>query len=152
MKDTPEQVQLQLWNGKAYVPTGRTAYTNDSGFSYKSLAKFARTMMLNRGYTGFRVAKASRPLKPKYSMPRGTASSRSVEDVQQEYLRWAQSKGLASIHIGNRMPLNSSPERQHRNAAGKIVTVPAVACIFTGSMLPYVEHFEEFHEPESVAA
>ena len=61
----------------------------------------------------WRIARAERPLKPwGYVSPHYTASARRVDEVQQEYLAWAQKRDLQHVTaFGNKSLSNYKNEK-----------------------------------------
>jgi hypothetical protein len=49
------------------------------------------------GRRGWRIAKAGRALKPKYTGPHRSASDRSVDTVREQYFKWAMSVKLPCV-------------------------------------------------------
>jgi hypothetical protein len=92
--------QLQFWNGKQYEPSAHAGILDPDE---------ARAFACGRAW---RIVKAERPLKPKYNAPRYAGYSRSVGQVQREYLIWAESFGLKSVTAyNNRPPANFAADK-----------------------------------------
>ena len=97
----PRTLELQLWNpkAKAYEPTGATVVGGNRA-DVEAMADSAR----GKG-GGWRICRPDRPTKnPRISTPRYTASSRSVEDVQRDYLAWAQAANRTRVTAYGRLP------------------------------------------------
>ena len=79
MNTIPEGFQMQLWDGARgeYVPT-------------KLRCPWTRSRQ-------WRLVRADRPLRPKYLRPRSNPFSRLAHVVCQEYLQWAERKGLTKV-------------------------------------------------------
>lgn len=107
----PDTRQLQFFDAKTrtYAPSAHQGDLSPDN---------ARSVACGRAW---RIAAVSRPLKPKYNAPRSTARSRSIADVQGDYLRWAQAKGLARVTAFSDRPPNP------RLFAGEITYVDAAA-------------------------
>ena len=127
-----DAMQLQFWDSRAraYVPA--SSCETERG-AIERLADIGRAM-----YKAWRICKADRPLKPtRYVPPRGSATGRTVDDVQRDYLTWAQSRGLQSIHVYDRRPpVNWSPKTEYRNSRGERFTIPRCDRLFYGVMVP----------------
>jgi hypothetical protein len=98
--------QFQLWEpvSHRYIPAPARLQTLD--------ADRARRIA---GRRGWRIAKAERLTKnPKLRAPTFTGSARTVEDVQRDYLRWAQAHGLKVITAGRKWRPNWLPNSAMR--------------------------------------
>jgi hypothetical protein len=133
-------LQLQFWSPekRAYIPASSFEQADtDAG---RELADIGRNTANGRGW---RVAGLMRPLKPSYRAPRPT-STRPVAEVQREYLEWAQSEGLKSIHVysdNNKGLANYTEIRDYRY--GRKIGTHRGPPIFTGTMVQMTleEHF-----------
>lgn len=140
--ENTESYQLQIFNAvtRSYEPIpGVVCYP-----SYDE--RNANVLIARAGAKRWRVCRADRPLKPPRAKRAALTAgySRSIADVQREYLAWAQSKGLESVHVyAGKLPPNSSPKFDYRDSRGERVTVAAVPRIFAGAMTTITpeEHF-----------
>ena len=82
----------------------------------------------------WRIARAERPLKPRYVSPHYTASAHRVDEVQHEYLAWAQKRGLSHVTAFSNKSLSNY---NHKNKKP----------IFTGK-INYVTADDYFHVEE----
>jgi hypothetical protein len=84
-------MQLQLWDTKA------RAYEHHSDVADTACddrADNARSIANGRNW---RICKPDRPLKPRYVLPRHTASDRTTKQVIEAYLTWAIDHKLKSV-------------------------------------------------------
>lgn len=79
--------QLQFWNAatKVYEPSAHQGSLDPGD---------ARIAACGRAW---RIAKAERPLKPRYVGPHYTASIYSARQVQSRYMAWAVTQGLRKV-------------------------------------------------------
>ncbi len=99
MKRTDQPLQLQLWDvkTKSYVVDSRCPGKLLEGEDfYGKRTAWARRIA---GALPWRIARADRPLKPRYSVPRNTASDRTVQQVIEAYLSWAIDRHVSSITL-----------------------------------------------------
>jgi hypothetical protein len=84
MNETEDTRQLQLWN-----PIDKIYYVIPN-VNLDDARRIA-------GGRAWRIAKASRALKPKYTGPHRSASDRSVDTVREQYFKWAESVRLPCV-------------------------------------------------------
>jgi hypothetical protein len=131
-------VQLQFWDARkrAYAPASCCEPIDSK--AGRGLADIGRAS----GERSWRVAKSDRPLKPKYTRPHPNCQ-RTVADIQADYLRWAQSKGLPVVHAYSEKPPRNVVEQTTYHRV-KAVTKP----IFTGQ-IDYMTQADHFAVEES---
>lgn len=113
-------VQLQFWHPdkRAYVPQS----------SCEPIDSDAHTRLLEIGRQcgrGWRVAKADRALTvPPLRRKALTAGySRSIADMQRDYLAWAQARGLKSVHayIAKPPPIRAEAHDRRGRQCGSVI-------------------------------
>lgn len=95
-QSTDAQYQMQFWNGKQFEPTPAIL----SAPTRADLDYFADTARIIANGRPWRICDPARDLKQprKWSNKQiHRASSRSVRDVQDAYVKWAVAKGLGQI-------------------------------------------------------
>lgn len=133
-----ETVQLQFWDARTRAYTPASCCEPIDSNAARALADIGRAS----GERAWRVAKSGPPLKPRYVVPRGNCQ-RTVADIQADYLRWAQSKGLPGVHAYSEKPPRNVQEQTTYHRV-KAVTKP----IFTGQ-IDYMTQAEHFAVEES---
>lgn len=95
-----KNLQLQFFDhaSRAYVAAGTTC-TDPQELAER--ARHAHPDSLPKGHKAWRIASTDRALKPKYTR-RGLGASRggtsrTIEQIQCEYVEWAKAKGLKRI-------------------------------------------------------
>ena len=82
--------QLQFWNPakRVYEPSAHQGNLDPDD---------VRSFACGRAW---RIAKAERPVKnPRHNPPRHNSHSRTIDQMQRQYLDWAASRGLPSVTI-----------------------------------------------------